>query len=219
MKDADQALEWLRSNLTLDSSDQESSLLIAKALEQKGDMEQSVVRYRRLLEGDPTCLDAYHGLNRLMRLLATPSVAAAALAALEFQGGASPSDQQRLDHLDDEPPPGGTLDVIRMPGDADFHGIRQVFSLVLPCFGALYPTQQSQVLRPSDPAALAAGQLASALGLPGVQVSVEGSAAALSGVGDPVPLRISTEHTGEENPCGNTASCISPPPSHCLPAR
>lgn len=191
MKNPEKALECLREDLVRDPGNQTSNLLFARALEQKGDMEESVLRYRKLLETDPTCLEAYRGLSRLMNLLATPAVATSALAALELQGGASASDQQRLDALENEGTPAGMLEVTKMPGDVEFHEVRQVFNLVLPYLGGMYPLQQGQVLRPTEPAALAAGRLAGALGLGSVQVSVEGTVPAAAGVGDPVPLQIS----------------------------
>jgi tetratricopeptide (TPR) repeat protein len=193
MKKPDDALEWLRESLVRDPNDPVSNLLFARALEQKGEMEEAVSRYRTLIDRDPACAEAYRGLSRLMSLLGSPAVAASALAALELHGEASAAELQLLDTLDDGPSPGGRLEVAGMPADAAFHPVRRVLNLVLPHLGPVCPLRQGRVLRPTEPPALAAGRLATALGIAGVHVSVEGTAPAAAGVGEPVPLQISAE--------------------------
>jgi hypothetical protein len=84
-----------------------------------------------------------------------------------------------------------------MPAPAALHPLRRVFNLVLPHLGSVYPLQLGRALRPTEPPALFAGRLATAIGLTGVQVAVEGDVPAAAGVGDPVPLQVAPDLASE----------------------
>ena len=184
------AVEWLRESLVRDPREKTANLLFARALEQRGDLEQAVARYRQLLEHDPLCAESYRGLSRLMSLVGSPSVATSAVAVLDILGEATPQELEVLEALDPENSPGGRLDLASLASETALHSIRRVFDLVLPHLGSVYPLKTSRILRPTEPVVLAATRLAIALGLTGAQVAVEGDVPAVAGVGDPVQLQI-----------------------------
>jgi hypothetical protein len=68
-----------------------------------------------------------------------------------------------------------------------------VLELVVPHLGPVFPFELSQPLDDSAPIALAAKQIAMALGLEGVKVSIDGDQPARACVGSPALLRISSQ--------------------------
>jgi len=170
-----------------------ANLLFAGALEQRGDMDPALARYRQLIDNDPLCVEAHRALGRLMTLVGHPSVTAVAAAVLHMLGQATAQETEVLARLESGVGPGGRLEVASIPSEPALHPVRRVLNLVLPHLGAVYPIAQGRVLRPTEPVALAASRVAIALGLSGVQVSVEGTKPAVAGTGDPTPLQVSAE--------------------------
>lgn len=193
LKQPTQALDNLRESLVRDPTDRVANLLYAQALEQQGEFEQAVARYRQLLDADACCVEAYQGLSRLMGLIGFPAVGTAALAVLDLLGTATPSDVEQIEAQGSQGGPSGRLEVVSIPTEPACSAIQRALTVVLPFLGPIYPLKLSRPQRPSDPVTLAASRLATALGLTGAQVSVEGDGPASAGVGDPVPLHVSAK--------------------------
>jgi hypothetical protein len=195
----DRAIEYLRDSLAIDPQNTEANLLMAQALEGRGEMEGAAESYRKLLAEDPQCVEAYHGLNRLMGVLGKPALATAAVSMLDLLGASTPAQAGQVRALDQLDTPTGTLQLAALPHRPELKRVSDVIELAAPHLGSVYPLELTKVLKWSEPAAMAAKQLAAVVGLSGVKVSIEGATPARAGVGDPAPLQISPTMARQPN--------------------
>ena len=199
LKRPDQATEQLHAVLEDFPDNQDAHLLLAQAHEQRGDSETAATGYRRLLERDPACAEAYRGINRLMSMLGRPPLATAAVSALKLFGQATTSELEQVDALERPTPPVGKLDIDNIALPPELRELRDVIEPALPHLSNVYPLPLQRSLSGSQPAARAAAKLAEALGLSGVKLSVEGTKPTRGGLGEPVPIQISAEVAGRPN--------------------
>jgi tetratricopeptide (TPR) repeat protein len=184
-----EALAEVRDVLALDSDSPAARLLLAESLERQGEVDSAVESYRHTLDLDALSVDAYRGLDRLLKVLGHPRLARAAASIVGWLGGGS-SPGGLSGTGEDASRPSANLDFAILPGDPQLRPMRDLLALLVPHLGAVYPLVQDHPVASTHPLALAARPLALSLGLSGVMVSVEGDLPAMAGVGDPVPLCI-----------------------------
>jgi tetratricopeptide (TPR) repeat protein len=189
----EQALHSIQEILVVNPEHREANLLAAQALERRGDMEGAVAGYRKLLQVDPTCKDAYRGLNSLMTVLGRPVLATSASAVLQVLD--SPAQQPAT--LGPPPRGAGRIDPLALSLEPSMRPVREVLVQVLPYMGRIYPTDESGLLDSSHPAVLAAEQISQALGLSGVKLVLEGAFPARAGLGVPPVITVSSQAAGE----------------------
>ncbi|PID38032.1 MAG: hypothetical protein CSA65_08935 [Proteobacteria bacterium] len=193
------ALEQLRAALVVHPEDEEARLLSARALEERGETAAAAQGYRALLIDHLTNAEAARGLARTMGMLGHPPVTAVACAVLELAGEATVAEVEQIEGLDRAGAPHGRLELTALPlsddeADHDLLETERFLEPLLPHLASVYKLPLAATVGASHPAATAARQLGSALGLTSVQLSIEsGRAPAEAGVGRPVPLRVSAE--------------------------
>ncbi len=193
LNEPERAVEYLRASLQLDPRNVEANLLMGEALEHRGDIENAVKSYRKVLVDAPRRVEAYRGLNRLMGLLGKPALATTAAALLDLLGAATPAEKGQVRTLDQLDFPPGTLSVAALPLRPALAPVREVLELVAPHLGLVYPFELTQPLDDDAPIALAARQIAVALGLEGLKVSTEGERPSQACAGTPPLLRLSPQ--------------------------
>jgi hypothetical protein len=183
LKQAGRALDYLREARVAEPQNLEINLLYHKALEHDGQVEEAAAGYRALLELDPKCADAYRGLSRLMGLLGKPALSSAAVSLLDMLGAATPAERAQAEGLERRGAPPGRLDLRLLPLEGELRVIDEAFNLALPHLGGMFPFELQRPLPVGHPVAMAAAQIARALGLAGARVAVEGDEPASAGVG------------------------------------
>jgi hypothetical protein len=190
LKQPDLALDHIRDSLAATPDDLTSNLLYAQALEQKGEVEAAVTGFRKLLDLDNCCLEAYRGLGRLMKVLGSPAVVISAISVLDLLDAATVAELEQLEGLRHKGGPHGRLEVSTLPIEADLRPLARYLDHCLPHLGPVFGLEPEQPLKPTHPAAVAATELAHSLGLSGIRLEVGGTAPAAAWVGTPPTVKI-----------------------------
>jgi tetratricopeptide (TPR) repeat protein len=187
------ALEQLHERSLAEPECERTQLLVAKALEQKGEVEQALGKYRQIVFADVRSCPAYRGILRLAPRLGASATAGSAAAAVDLLGEASATERSQIDTLESAGMPPGQLEPLSIEQGEALGDVREVLELVAPHMGGLYRLPLAQEVGSSDPPRVVAGHLARALGLALPKLSVEGDRPAVAGAGLPVPLQVSQE--------------------------
>lgn len=165
------AIRYLEGSLRRDPQNEDARLLLAQARERQGELEDAADQFRILIERNPSHVEAWSGLVRLMDRLGRPETADAASMLLELlTGNASGRSILDTDHVH----PKGHLDLAStLPMPSELRPIQNAFSGVLPYLGKIFPPHVQGRRVPTDsPLSANVRIYADGMGLPSVHVFI-----------------------------------------------
>jgi tetratricopeptide (TPR) repeat protein len=186
LDDPMRALPHLEALLAETPDDVDALLLMARALEARENSSAASDTYRHVLERDAANMQAYRGLTRT----GSTEVALSAAAIVDLLGEVQTAELKLLTPIDWDELPNGSLSAEPPQPEERFTALQQILEALLPYLHHAYPPLAGDPLPPHQPAAAAAIQLASTIGLGSLDVRLGGTGTARVGIGQSIVLQL-----------------------------
>jgi tetratricopeptide (TPR) repeat protein len=168
----DRAFSHIMEILDFVPDHEEAQLLLGHALEARGNGDGASGRYRKVLEANPICIEAYRGLNRVLGPQNHTAQAHAATAIIDLLDGTWRDRGQDTVSYADAAVPSGQLPLNNVALPEDARAVAEIVGTAVPYLGPLFLAHRTQPLNSDHPAAQACQRLGGALGLNGIALAV-----------------------------------------------